>query len=69
MAVPCFATYLMDRGTDTRFIQELLGHESLETTAIYTHVSNRSLKNIKSPLDQIFNVSQLDNKDLDKRLT
>ncbi|MBL4735773.1 MAG: tyrosine-type recombinase/integrase [Flavobacteriales bacterium] len=69
MAVPGFATYLMDRGTDTRFIQELLGHESLETTAIYTHVSNRSLKNIKSPLDQIFNVSQLDNKDLDKRLT
>ncbi len=50
-----FATHLMDKGTDTRMIQELLGHSSLETTAIYTHVTTRSIASLKSPLDAIFN--------------
>ncbi len=49
-----FATHLMEEGTDTRYIQKLLGHSKLETTAIYTHVSNYSLAKVKSPLDTLF---------------
>lgn len=59
-----FATHLMEHGTDTRFIQKLLGHNSLETTAIYAHVSNKSLAKIKSPLDQIFESNNMNNNKL-----
>jgi integrase/recombinase XerD len=48
-----FATHLMEQGVDTRYIQTLLGHSSIKTTEIYTHVSKNSLAKIKSPLDTI----------------
>ncbi len=45
-----FATHLLEGGTDIRHIQKLLGHEHIKTTAIYTQVARRSLKQIQSPL-------------------
>jgi site-specific recombinase XerD len=46
-----FATHLLESGTDVRFIQDLLGHQSLKTTERYTHVAKRSALKIPSPLD------------------
>lgn len=59
-----FATHLLDKGTDIRYIQRLLGHESLNTTAVYTQVSRRDLQNIRSPLDAIIEDKNLFNKRL-----
>lgn len=50
-----FATHLLERGYDIRTIQELLGHEDVNTTMIYTHVLNRGVRGIYSPLDKISN--------------
>jgi site-specific recombinase XerD len=48
-----YATHLLDSGTDIRFIKELLGHNDIQTTIRYTHVSQRSLDKIENPLDKI----------------
>lgn len=45
-----FATHLLENGVDVRYVQELLGHQNIRTTQLYTKVTNPMIKNIKSPL-------------------
>jgi len=49
-----FATHLLDKGTDIKYIKDLLGHFNIKTTERYLHVSKKQLINIVSPLDDLW---------------
>lgn len=63
-----FATHQLERGNDIRFIQKMLGHSSIKTTEIYTHVSTANIAKIKSPFDFLPVDKLFGNKEKDVKL-
>jgi integrase/recombinase XerD len=55
-----FATHLLDKGTDIKYIKDILGHFSIKTTERYLHVSRRELVNIISPFDDLWGNEKID---------
>jgi integrase/recombinase XerD len=55
-----FATHLLDKGTDIKYIKEILGHFNLKTTERYLHVSKKQLVNIVSPFDDLWKKQDID---------
>jgi integrase/recombinase XerD len=55
-----FATHLLDKGTDIKYIKDLLGHFSIKTTERYLHVSKKQLVNIVSPFDDLYRNEQIE---------
>ncbi|CAN5128420.1 site-specific integrase [soil metagenome] len=55
-----FATHLLDKGTDIKYIKDLLGHFNLKTTERYLHVSKQQLVNISSPFDDLYKEGEID---------
>jgi len=65
-----FATHMLENGTDIRYIQEMLGHSRPETTMIYTHVAQKDLLKIRSPLDvTLGSLAKNDKEDKNMRLS
>jgi integrase/recombinase XerD len=54
-----FATHLLDKGTDIKYIKDLLGHFNIKTTERYLHVSKKQLVNIASPFDDLWKKQQI----------
>ncbi len=52
-----FATHLLENGTDIRYIQQFLGHSSIKTTTIYTHLTKTAVDKIQSPLDRMVDIN------------
>jgi integrase/recombinase XerD len=55
-----FATHLLDKGTDIKYIKDLLGHFNIRTTERYLHVSKKTLVNISSPFDDLWKKGKID---------
>ena len=49
----CFATHLLENGVNIRVVQELMGHADVRTAEIYTHVMQKNINAVISPVDQL----------------